>query len=65
MSFVFSYDFNGQVRTPELAQLAADTIFRPGRDNLVLVIEFENRFWAEVHANSTPLAPLPVDEVFL
>ena len=66
MSFVvLGDDLNGQVRAPEFAQLAADTVFGPSGNNLVLIIEFENRFGAEVHTNAAPLAPLPVDEVFL
>jgi hypothetical protein len=62
---VLGDDFNGQVRAPELTKFAADAVFGPCGDNLVLVIELENRFGAEVHAYTAPLAPLPVDEVFL
>jgi hypothetical protein len=66
MSFVvLGDDLNGQVRTPELAQLAADTVFGPGGDDLVLIIELENRFGAKVYANAAPFAPLPVNAVFL
>ena len=62
---VLSDDLNGQVWASEFAQLAADTIFGPRGDNLVLVIELEHRFGAEVHTDTASLAPLPVDEVFL
>jgi hypothetical protein len=66
MSFVvLGDDLNSQVRAPEFAQLAADTVFGPGGNNLVLIIELENRFGAKVYANAAPLAPLPVNEVFL
>jgi hypothetical protein len=62
---VLNDDFNGQVGASELAQLAADAVFGPCGENLVLVIELEYRFGAEVHADAASLAPLPVDEVFL
>jgi len=62
---VLSDDLDGQVGASEFAQLAADTVFGPCGDNLVLVIELKHRFGAEVHADAAPLAPLPVDEVFL
>ena len=58
-------DFNGQVGASEFTQFTADTVFGPRGENLVLVIELEHRFGAKVHTDTAPLAPLPVDEVFL
>ena len=63
---VFGDDLNGQVRAPEFAQLAADTVFGPCGDNLVLVIDLENRFGAKVHTDAAPLAivPIPLGRAF-
>jgi hypothetical protein len=56
-------NFDGQIRTPEFAEFAADAVLGPNRYRLLPVIQLQNLFGAEFHADPASLAPVPVDDV--
>jgi hypothetical protein len=63
--FGFDFDFDGEVGAPDLTELAANAVLGPGRNRLVLLVEFQDIFRAEGHADAAPLAPILVDVMLL
>jgi hypothetical protein len=59
------FDFDGEIRTAKLAQLATDTILGPSGCGFVLFVQFQDFFRAELDTNAASFAPIPVDMVFL
>jgi hypothetical protein len=56
-------NFDGQIRTPEFAEPAADTVLGPSRNRLFPVIQLQNIFGTEFHADPASLAPVPVNDM--
>jgi hypothetical protein len=59
----FGKNFDGQIRTSEFAESAADTVLGASRNRFFPVVQIKNLFGAELHANSAALAPVPVNDV--
>jgi hypothetical protein len=58
---LFDFYFDGKIGTAEFTEPATDTICRPSRKYLVVIIEFQDIFWAKMDADTAPLAPFRID----
>jgi hypothetical protein len=64
MTLFFSFDFNGDVGTPKLTELAADAIFGPSNGNFFVLIQSEHLFGTKLHTDPAPFAPARINVVF-
>ena len=62
---LFRIDFYGEIRTPVFTQHAANAVFRAGSHHLIVAVQLKHMLWAELDTDAAPLAPFPVDNVFL
>ena len=62
--FVYNYRYS-QIRAPEFAKFAADTIGLSYCKGFVFTIHFKNIFGAKMGAYAASFAPFPVHDVFL
>lgn len=64
MIALFSNYFYGKIRTSQFAKFTCYAILRPCRKCFFLRVEFKHVFRAEMHTNTTSLAPVPVYPMF-
>jgi hypothetical protein len=61
----FSLDFNCQIGTSHFTQLAANAVFDTAGDSFFYFIQLQDMLGTKRHANTTPLAPILGDYMFL
>jgi hypothetical protein len=57
---LFDFYFNSKVGAPEFAELATDTICRPGWKYLIAIAEFQDVCGTKMDTNTAPLAPFRI-----
>jgi hypothetical protein len=60
-SGLLAFDFNGEIRASVFAHAAADAGIRVGGIGDVVLIQSQDLFGAEMHANAAPFAPAALD----
>jgi len=64
LCFIFCYDLNGQIRTPEFALFTGNAVFGPNRHGLIFIIKFQYFLWTKMNTNAASFAPVPVYVMF-
>jgi hypothetical protein len=58
---LFDFYFDGKIGAPEFTEFATDTVPRPSRKYLILIIEFQNVLGAKMDTDTASLAPFRID----
>ena len=61
----FGFNVDGQIRTPHLAEPAADAVLQTYGDHPFRIVEFQHVFRAKFDTDAAALAPFTVDRMTL
>jgi hypothetical protein len=63
LRFLFDFHFDCEIRASEFAKPAANAIYRPSREYLVVIIEFQDFCGAKMDTDPASLAPFGIDDM--